>query len=409
MQNKTEHPQLRYDVDALVALSIADVLEWLGADPVGREKSDKQQFRCFNKVAHKADDKHPSMTAYVSKNICKCFACGMKGDTIAVTKEYFNGDFKKACEALHEHFGVPYLDGTKRSGGQGQMPKKSEPKKIEYMEFDVTKVYTTYTLENYLPKYKEATDAQRLKMVYTYIYQYSLKTDQTKKLDWYKTVRMIPEHSLFEQIGWLSTKDVKELCKELENSFPIEDLIRFKLYQEAEAQYHPLSWKYSTDVGFAVVPFHELYSNMVNGLMLRNISPNAGKQKEFQVSVPSLVIPIPFALTRETLACEDHIFVTEGHPDGLSLGEKPFVASPGTYGLFEEVLGLLRGKKVYIAFDMDEAGILAAEKLAKRLRALGIETYILEWDPKLGKDLNELRKNGNLKRENLRIKKEAPC
>ncbi|MDD3466558.1 MAG: toprim domain-containing protein [Campylobacterales bacterium] len=409
MQNKTEHPQLRYDVDALVALSITDVLEWLGAEPIGKEKSDKQQFRCFNGTAHKKNDTHPSMTAKITKNVCKCYACGVGGDPVSVTRAYYNGDFKKACEALHEHFGVPYLDGTKRSDGQVQMPKKREPKKIEYIEFDVTKVYTTYTLENYLPKYNEATDAQRLKMVYTYIYQYSLKTDQTKKLDWYKTVRMIPEHSLFEQIGWLSVKDIKELCKELESLFPIEDLIKFKLYQEAEAQYHPLSWKYLTDVGFTVVPFHDLYSNMVNGMMLRNISPNAGKKKEFQVSVPTIVIPIPFALTRETLACEDHIFVTEGHVDGLSLGEKPFVASPGTHGLFEEVLGLLRGKKVFIVFDMDTAGISAATKLAERLQKLNIETYILEWDPKLGNDLNELLKKGFLKKENLKIKKEKAC
>lgn len=406
MQNNTEHP-LKYDVDALVALPITDVLEWLGANPVGNGRADKQQFRCFNKTAHSADDKHPSMTAYIGKNNCRCYACGVKGDTISITRAYYNGDFKKACEALHEQFGVPYLDGTRQSNAPVQMPKKKETIKIPYMEFDVTKTYTTYTLEKYLPKYADATEQQKLKMVYTYIYEYSLKTDQSKKLEWYTDERKIPEHSLMGQIGWLSASDIKQLCKELEKLFPLEDLIKFKLYQEANADYHPLAWKYNTDVGFAVVPFHELYSNMVHGLMLRNISPNAGKKKEFQVSVPTIVIPIPFALTRETLACEDYVFATEGHVDGLSLGDRPFVASPGTYGLFDEVLGLLRGKKVYIAFDMDEAGILAAKKLAERLRKLGIETYILEWDPKLGKDLNELRKNGSLKKENLKIKKEG--
>ena len=102
--------------------------------------------------------------------------------------------------------------------------------------------------------------------------------------------------------------------------------------------------------------------------------------------------------------------VSKGYLSIFSIGEKPFVASPGTYGLFDEVLGLLRGKKVYIAFDMDSSGIPAAEILAERLRKLKIETSILEWDPILGDDLNQLLKNGNLKKENLKIKKkEEAC
>ena len=115
---------------------------------------------------------------------------------------------------------------------------------------------------------------------------------------------------------------------------------------------------------------------MITGLKLRNTELadwQPKSMKEPEMSRRDIIYPLPFAFSRDMIldknAC---IFLVEGHVDGLSLpvtysktGQSEinyekcntyFVASPGTNGISEEFLGLLRGKFVVLAFDQDEAG-----------------------------------------------------
>lgn len=387
---------MKYNLEALKSLSITRVVEWLGGEGV-KLSGNTKQFRCFNKNAHKANDKHPSLAVREEKGTCKCFACDVEGDVIAIATHRY-GSFKEACEALHYAFDVPFLDGTEKSSSYTPPPKKKVERPNRDYSFDVSKHYTYVELERYIGDYANMSDAQKLKILYTYVYRFSLNTNQSAKIEWYKEKRGIHSHSLLESIGWLSPGDIKVLKVELESKFPLEDLIKYKLYAPADAKFNPMDWRYMSDTGFCVVPFHELYTDMVNGLMLRNTSPKAGKYKEIQIACWEFVIPIPFALSRETLIAYDHIFITEGHVDGLSLGEKPFIASPGINGIADEILPLLQDKRVFIVFDMDEAGANGANALKQRLMTKGAKSVkILEWDKALGCDINEVLLNGNLK------------
>lgn len=382
----TSKQQQKYNKDAIGQIDIANVAEALGMERKGNTK----YFKCH-------DEKTPSAVIYPQTNSYCCFGCGLKGDGIAIVQQKQGFSYHEACEWLHNEFNIPFLDGS--SACSYTPPPKKVHLKIR-LAFDFHKDYTNVVIKNWLPKYSSLSDAQKMKIIYTTVYRFSLATDQAEKLAWYANKRGIKEHYLLDQIGWLNKGDLKKLTVLLESKFPMEDLVRFKVYNDGMHEKNPLKFRYFTDAAFSVVPFHELYSDMVNGLMLRNTSPNAGKKKEFQISCSEFAIPIPFALDRYLLSegGEDYVFVTEGHIDGMSLGGKPFVASPGTYGIKDECLGLLADKKIYILFDEDKPGRVGAINLYERLKAEGHkEVYILEWDWWLGNDLNDLLRSGDLK------------
>jgi DNA primase len=130
------------------------------------------------------------------------------------------------------------------------------------------------------------------------------------------------------------------------------------------------------------------------------------KIKELQVSCVDIVKPLPFGMGYKMLKDVDScIFATEGHPDALAIptnvkecNSTYFMAIPGVNGIAgnQEVLGLLKGRIVYICFDQDKAGQDGAEKFAKMLQAAGAIPIIKLWDQKLGDDINNLRINGNI-------------
>lgn len=382
---------MKYDLEALKGLNIGEVIVALG----GEEVKAGRMFRCFNKAFHQHADKSPSMSVKKGTNSCKCFACGVGGDPISIATTAL-GDFKSACEWLSSTFGIAYLDSIELPKSTVRLPK-TEAKKIEYLTFNKAKKFGRFKVFHWLDKYSEMTDSQKLKMVYSYLYRFSLKTEQTAKLGYYEG-RGIKQHVLLDKIGYLSESDLKELLAQLENHFPIEDLIKFKLFNDVDAK-APLQWKYGSGA-LLVIPSFDLYSDLVTGLMLRPIHKEKWMPKEFQVTHHDIVDGFPFAMNYEMFAgdsCNETIYFTEGHIDGLSLLDKCFVAIPGVHSYKVEWLGLFRGKKCVIAFDADKAGIEGAEKLKQELLKAGVEQVeILTWDPVLGKDLNERLLNKNL-------------
>ncbi|MFG5142158.1 toprim domain-containing protein, partial [Campylobacter lari] len=142
-----------------------------------------------------------------------------------------------------------------------------------------------------------------------------------------------------------------------------------------------------------------LYTNLVTGFMLRSTNVNA-KVKEVNVSNSQIIHPLPFNLTYDLIQNATEIYITEGHIDGLSLKTigKNFISFSGIYSYKEEELGLLRGKKIFISFDQDDAGKSASNVLAQKLEKANIQYEILKWDPLLGKDVNDLLVKGKLKK-----------
>ena len=340
---------------------------------------------------------------------------------------------------------------------------------IEYIQFDEQKEVMDISVSKYISKYDTMKIEQKLKMVYTYIYQYSLQTNQDGKNSYYASRGIDTNNLYIKQIGYLSSIDVKKLTTTLLEIFPIEDLIEFSVIKIKTKNDEELKDRYGNPIytfrqychkGFCVIPNFDLYSNMITGLKLRNIELadwQPKSMKEPEMSRRDICYPLPFAFNRDMIldknAC---IFLVEGHVDGLSLpvthskaGQTEinyekcntyFIASPGTNGISEEFLGLLKGKFIVLCFDQDAPGRKGAygeikisygdEKasfvndfegkkaseflikdleakgipfyksvlrgMAEKLRKAGARVIVKHWDINLGGDINELLQNGNL-------------
>lgn len=345
----------------------------------------------------------------------------------------------------------------------------SKEKEVEYFQFEEEKKYIDVKINQYISKYSSMKIEQKLKMVYTFIYNYSLQTNQDGKIEYYASRGIDLSNLYITKIGFLTSIDVKKLVKELMMIFPIEDLIEFSvLKQKTKNDVEVLDrdgkpiyiFRQYCHKAFCVIPNFDLYSSMITGLKLRNTELaewQPKSMKEPEMSRRDIIYPLPFAFNREMIldknAC---IFLVEGHVDGLSLpvtyskvGQTEinyekcntyFIASPGTNGISEEFLGLLRGKFVVLAFDQDDAGRKgaygeikisygdekasfvndfegkkAAEFLIKdlevngipfyksvlrgmseKLKQAGARVFVKHWDINLGGDINELLQNGHL-------------
>lgn len=430
--------RLEYDIEALEEIPIQDVVVALGGGyPKDSEPSAKQyNMHCCNKDFHKEGDKKPSLTIWIEKNICKCHVCGTAGNSISVAKSML-GDFKKACEWLHETFSVPYKSGSNASYKQRKIIKP-KPKQTEYIRFDKSLSFRHVEVKEFVNKYDQLNKEQKLKLVYTYLYRFSLLTDR-KKLNNFYIKRGIQKNPHIAKIGYLSESDIKVVEEKLKAIFKEEDLIEFGIINDASHKYYPLQWKQIKNC--LVVPAFSIYTDLVEGMMLRP-TDNSNKWfqgKEKRLSVSSILKPMPFGVGYGVLSKDCDIYITEGHIDAFSLPECCFIATPGVQSFEQEQLGILQGRNIKLVFDQDDAGQQAAwgftvlkflgqtltilhsqkddieatirllksqnikvsrvdhEGFKDKLLKAGVKSVeIITWDKNLGKDVNDLLVNGKL-------------
>ncbi len=375
---------MKYDLERLNSIPIMNVLESLGAI----SDRNKKIIHCFNITAHKNNDQNASLGIYENTNTCHCFACGIGGNPVNVVKTMFNGNFKEACEYLHTQFNIPFLDGAQATYKKAF--EKPKPKAKDYVFFDPNKEYVKIEkLFPYVQSYSRLTKAQRLKIIYTTIYRFSLTTEQKAK-NLYYLKRRITKLSLVEKIGFLSFDNIKELENLLKKYFPMEDLIEFKIFSREKQV-----WKYAFNVAF--VPNFDLYTDMIVGFSLRVIDSTYNGAKEVNISCSNIVFATPFGLENKLLKECETVVITEGHIDCLSAknyykqdSKTLFISFAGTFSFREEILTVLKGKKVMLCFDKDEAGLNGEKSLSEKLNLLNIENHSLTWDIVDGKDLNDL-------------------
>lgn len=223
------------------------------------------------------------MSIYERTNSCHCFTCGISGTPVNIAKHKFGGDFKEACEFLHATFKIATLDNNPVR--QVKVQSVQKPKQAtQFMEFDTSKPYATIgDLDSFVKLYDKMSDAQKLKLIYTSLYRFSLSTNQERKEAYYLK-RGIKKLNLVDKIGFLTYLDVKNLENHLLERFPIEDLIRFKIFSAKTKAFN-----YAFNI--AVVPNFDLYSNMVVGFSFRSIDPTYKGAKEVNISCSNIAYP----------------------------------------------------------------------------------------------------------------------
>ena len=414
---------------------------------------------------------------YKTPNICKCHNCGeVKGSPVDIAK-WFKGGFIDGLKWLADNFGIQkvlnpeYVDEKGQTLSSEELKKAQESiralqetikheiketiTKIDYLEFDSRKKYKLVDdIQEFLPDTKlweKLDDAQKLKVVYTWLYRETFTYgSQAAKYMYYKKRGIDTTNKWLKKIGYLAVENFNDIFAKATALFPMELLELVGFAKNDDNGEFKLSFNYVKKGGILIVPSFDLYSNMVTGFMLRPNKPEQWMKdrhmKEIQLSNTSLIFPIPFGLTAYSLKKFNEFYVTEGHPDGLALpdnGEnekgRGFFSIPGVNGLSESHLGLLRDKKVIICFDQDRAGQKSAygysvieyngqrvdfinkieefkkiekinflnnsgveykevvyQGISSKLEKAGIEYSIKEWDTKLGSDINDVRIYGNI-------------
>lgn len=431
---------MEFNIEKLEEIPINEVIEAFGGNYKLDNRPGGKQYNmhCCNGIAHKENDKKPSLTIWTDMNICKCqTGCPVKGNPIAVARVMFNNNFKQACEWLHDTFSIPYKDGTNKTGIVKKFVK-SKQKPFKYDVFNKNKKYHKIKVSSWIKKYKDLSKVQKLKLVYTYMYRFSLTTDRKSLYKYYFSRKI--SHFHMDKIGYLSSSDVDELSTELMNHFPIEDLIEFGILNNSKHKYYPLSWKKTKNV--LVVPSFSLYSDLVEGFMFRPIDKDSNKWfqgKEDRLSIPSIIKPMPFGVGLKLLKSDCDIYITEGHIDAFSLPDDfCFIAVPGVSAFDKAHLGLLKGRNIKLVFDMDNPGqekawgyyqittdtfsknVLKSQKedveaMIRDFKSQGLRISINEvegfqdelikagvnsveiitWDKNLGEDINELLERGH--------------
>ena len=356
-------------------------------------------------------------------------SCGFSSDFIGAFAEEFDKSYGEALNILADELGIDFtineihIEGTVSKPVHKPIelvPKKVEKEDIKYMVFDKNKPYKEIDFKEFVDKYETMTELQQFKMVATAIYEFSKTTKQWQKNTYYKSVGISAKERpellgkvkmIDSKLGCLFKTDLPDLIKYLENLFPLEDLIKFGVLNDANHKF-PFSFKQSVEEALIVIPNLDLYTNMCSGLKYRKTKlkswtdktgdkqVDANKEPEF--SYGRIANPLPYHLTRESLLNNFVSFrFLEGQKDLHSLPSKDGVcdiAIPGTNGINEEILGLFKGRIVELYFDQDIEGQKGAKKLKALLEKAGAIVVNITWDVNLGGDVNEVLQNGNIKK-----------
>lgn len=302
------------------------------------------------------NDKEPSLVVSPAKNLWNCLgACNTGGSVIDWIMKADGVSFRHAVEILRSGNAATLVESGKILT-KATVPKLEAP--VDY----------------------SADDQQLLQQIVSY-YQERLK--QTPQALQYLEKRGIRSEEALQtfRIGYadrtlglrLPHKNRKE-GKEIR-----ERLTAIGIYRESGHEH------FNGSVTFPVINEHghvtEIYGRKINdnlreGTSYHTYLPNAHRG----FWNPSALI------SREVILCEAII-------DALSFwvnGFRNVTASYGVSGFTDEMLAAFidkRVQKVYIAYDRDEAGEMAAKKLAVKLNSEGIETLRINFPHNM--DVNE--------------------
>ena len=374
-----------HDVETMETLDIRSVLLATGLFEASKN----------NKILHleHAKKTKPQISVFDNDNACHCSDCSFHAKSpLDVATHFKKGDYAQGLKWLSETFGV------KRIPNPAYKPPKTEEKNwkkrvanyvpsvpvIPIIEISKEEYVFTYdifdstkTRPANIDKGKEAYNtlsyANRLLLVYTDIYHYSLEQNQQQKTEYFKARKINTEHSGLNQLGFIPVEKFAELVGQLAEEYPVDDLVEFGVINDSKHN-KPFSFAlhYVLRGGLIVFPsFHRYQTNLVTGFMFRPSNPEEWMikkgMKEIQMSKNDIVETLPHGFTNDFIVAENAIkCVVEGGPDAYCSPEEIngkrliFIASPGTHGTKENQLGLLKGQTLRIMLDPDEPGRIGA-------------------------------------------------
>jgi DNA primase len=320
------------------------------------------------------EDKTPSCVITPKSNLFNCFGCGAGGSVIDWVMKTQGVSFRHAVELLRNDF---YVQDERYVAGAGK--RRSDPLVANAAESP--KKATVPKLA--APVSSDADDAQLLRDVVNYYHETLLQSPEANA---YLESRGLNDPELINhfQLGYANrTLGLRLPHKNRKAGAELrEKLQRIGVYRESGHEHLN---------GSLVIPLVNKSGEVVQ-LYGRKILNNLREGTAYHLYLPgdhAGVFNIEYLQNNSA----DEVILCEALIDALTFwrwGFKNVTSSYGVNGFTDEILQTLielKIKRVLIAYDRDEAGNTAAEKVAKLLNENGIDAFRILF-PK-GMDANE--------------------
>lgn len=346
------------------------------------------------------EDKTPSLSVDRGKGLYNCFGCGESGDIFTLVEKMKGFDFKESVSFLKTFSGknrpsnlaAPPLSSSKDSKDRGG----AEPLKARAKEDSKDKEEPPLVLsEVEVPAGTSAVQNMNLTAVAEYYHKKLF--DNPKALEYLKS-RGFEDRSIFSRfkIGFADGTLLEKLSEGHKKSLEEQGIITEK---ESSKGVKTSREHFSNCITFPI--FDDTSAGLsagtdkAVGMYGRSINPKA--------KIPHLYLKGKHKgiFNRKASKVYAEIILTESIIDALSLialGIENVQPVYGTNGFTDEHLSILkddRVKVIVIAFDSDEAGKTATEKLKEQLISEGFAVKVVT---SIGaKDWNEYLVSGGTK------------
>jgi DNA primase len=293
------------------------------------------------------NEKSPSFLLQKGDNHYHCFGCGAHGDAIAFLMNYMKMTFSEAVESLAEKFGVRLVESDPQNEA-----KQTAASRLKHAMNDAAKFYHFYLL--YTEEGHKALE---------YLYNRGLD------LNFIRTF----------EIGYAPKEESFFLKYMKEKGYGVDLLEEVGLVKKSNSRIRPF---FESRVA---IPIFDAFKNTI-AFSCRKIDeatfgPKYINSPETPLFKKSHVL-FGLSFSRRQIAMQHKALIVEGQIDALRLIEEGFdytVSSQGTafteYHL-KELLNL-GVKRVYLAFDGDNAGQEAAVKVGQMFQKEAIEVFIV--------------------------------
>ncbi len=313
------------------------------------------------------DDHSPSLKVNDSKGLYKCFVCGEAGDAISFVEKFSRKNFIEAIKEIGDNLGIEVEDNE-------SMRKKKNPRYAMGLRIlsSLEKLYYSYATSNQPKQY----------------------TDFIKN-------REIPENVRdrfmlgFAPAQNIAVKYLENKQKELPNEKIIDIALEIGVIKKTK---YGLSDTFRNRITFPIWD----HSGQVRGFGSRAITddqvPKYLNSKESFLFNKKFLL-YGFHLAKNTIRDMKSIILTEGYMDTIALNQEDFTNSVAIMGiaLSDQKAQQISSQTatVYMAFDEDDAGFKAGERVSEKLLGLGVLAKKIDLTPH--KDPDEfLKKMGKI-------------
>ena len=293
-------------------------------------------------------EKTPSFSVSPSKQLFKCFGCGVGGNVISFVERYENYSFMEAVKFLAERAGVALPEAE-----YSQEAKAKEAHRTRLLEVNRDAAAYFY----YQLRHKQG------EVGYKYLRERGLSEETINKFG----------------LGF-SNMNSNDLVKYLESKGYEDELIK-------EAGLATFNEKYGMSDLFwnrVMFPIQDVNHRVIGfgGRVMSDAKPKYLNSPESPVFDKGRNL---FGLNLARTARKNRFILCEGYMDVISLHQAGFneaVASLGTAFTSGQASILSRyADMVYLAYDSDGAGVTAALRNMKILRDAGIPSKVISMEP----------------------------